>query len=63
MNNGCFIYMDNIFYGHAPFVNGLFLLNLDHSDTNIHNIDAKRCKVNDDSTTYLWHYRLGYIGV
>ena len=55
--------MDNIFYGHAPFVNGLFLLNLDHSDTHIHNIDAKRCKVNNDSTTYLWHYLLGYIGV
>ena len=23
-NNGCSIYMSNIFYGHAPFVNGLF---------------------------------------
>ena len=41
-NNGCSIYMSNIFYGHAPLVNGLFLLNLDHSDTHIHNIDAKR---------------------
>jgi hypothetical protein len=62
-NNGCSIYMDNIFYGHAPLVNGLFLLNLDRSDTHIHNIDAKGCKVNDDSTTYLWHCRLGHIGV
>ena len=25
------------------------LLNLDHGDTHIHNIDAKRCKVNNDS--------------
>ena len=53
--------MNNIFYGHAPNVNGL--LNLDHSDTHVHNIDAKRCKVNDDSTTYLWHRCLGHIGV
>jgi hypothetical protein len=62
-NNGWSIYMSNIFYGHAPLVNGLFLLNLDRSDTHVHNIDAKRCKVNDDSTTYLWHCRLGHIGV
>ena len=55
--------MNNVFYGHAPNVNGLFLLYLDHSDTHVHNIDAKRCKVNDDSTTYLWHYLLGHIGV
>jgi hypothetical protein len=55
--------MSNIFYGHAPLVNGLFFLNLDHSDKHIHNVDAKRCKVNNDSTTYLWHCRLGNIGV
>ena len=56
-NNGCSIYMSNIFYGHAP------LLYLDRSYTHIHNIDAKRCKVDNDSATYLWHYRLGHIGV
>ena len=32
-NNGCSIYMSNIFYGHAPLKCGLFLLNLDSSDT------------------------------
>ena len=26
-------------------------------------IDAKRCKVNNDSTTYLWHCLQGHIGV
>ena len=26
-NNGCSIYMSNIFYGHAPLMSGLFLLN------------------------------------
>ena len=36
---------------------------LDCGDTLIHNIDAKRCKVDNDSATYLWHCRLGHIGV
>ena len=39
------------------------LLDLDHSDTHIHNIDAKICKVDNDSATYLWHCRLGHISV
>ena len=52
-NKGCSIYISYIFYGHAPLMNGLFLLNLGHSDTHIHNIDAKRCKVDNDSATYL----------
>ena len=62
-NNGCFIYMSNIFYGNAPLMGGLFLLNLDCSDTHIHNIEAKRCEVDNDSATYFWHCRLGHIGV
>src|SRR5215216_791313 len=61
-NKGCSIYMSNIFYGNAPEMNGLFLLNLDSSDTHVHNIDAKRTKLNDNST-YMWHCRLGHIGV
>ena len=40
-----------------------FLLNLDCGDTHIHNIEAKRCKFNNDSAPYLWHCRLGHIGV
>ena len=60
-NNCCSVYMNKTFYGHTPNVNGL--LNLDRSDTHIHKIDAKRCKVNNDSATYLWHCRLGHIGV
>ena len=39
------------------------LLDLDRSDTHIHNIDAKRCKVNNDRATYLWDCCLGHIGV
>ena len=53
--------MNKTLYGHTPNVN--VLLNLNHSDADIHNIYAKRCKVNNDSATYLWHCRLGHIGV
>ena len=35
--------------GHTPNVNGL--LNLTRGDTHIHNIDAKRWKVDKDSAT------------
>ena len=52
--NCCSIYMSNIFYGHAPLKSGLFLLDLDLSDTHIHNIETKRCEVNNDSATSLW---------
>ena len=62
-NNGCSIYMSNIFYCHAPLMSGLFLLNLDSSDTHIHSIEARRYKFNNDSATYLWHCSLGQIGV
>ena len=51
-NNGCSIYMSNIFYGHAPLMSGLFLLNLDSSDTHIHSVEAKILKFNNDSATY-----------
>src|SRR3954470_23871412 len=54
-NNGCSIYMSNIFYGHAPLKSGLFLMNLDSSDTHIHNVETKRYRVDNESATYLWH--------
>ena len=53
--------MNKTLYGYTPNENGS--LDLDHSDTHIHNIEAKRCKVNNDSATYLWHCHLGHIGV
>ena len=55
--------MIDMFYGHALLVNGLFLLNLERDVTHIHSVNAKRCKVDNDSPTYLWHCRLGHIGV
>ena len=40
------------------------LLEIMHTDVcGPMNIEAKRCKVNNDSATYLWHCRLGHIGV
>ena len=59
--NCCSVYMNKTLYGYTPNENSL--LDLDRSYTHIHNIDAKRCKVNNDSATYLWHCRLGHIGV
>ena len=53
--------MNKTFCGHKPNVDGL--LNLDHGNTHIHSIDAKRWKVDNDSATYLWDCRLGHIGV
>ena len=38
-------------------------LDLDRSDTHIHSVNTKRCKVDNDSPTYLWHCRLGHIGI
>src|SRR3989337_1318940 len=60
--NNCYsVYMNKTFYGHTLSINGL--LNPDRGDTQIHNIDAKRCKVDNDSATYLWLCHLGHIGV
>ena len=53
--------MYKTFDGHTPNENSL--LNLDSSYTHIQDIEAKRCKVDNDSATYLWHCRLGHIGV
>ena len=53
--------MNETFYGHTPnkmvcwisiVVIHIFII-----------FKPKRCKVNDDSATYLWHCRLGHIGV
>src|SRR4051812_18844169 len=54
--------MSNMFYAHAPLIDGLFLLNLDCGNTHINNIEAKRLKLSDNST-YMWQCRLGHIGV
>ena len=57
-NNGCSIYIDKTSYGHAPNKMVCWI-----SIVVIHNVEAKRCRVDNDSATYLWHCRLGHIGV
>ena len=59
--NCCSVYMNKTLYGYTPNENGS--LDLDRSDTHIHNIDAKRCKVDNDSATCSWHCRLDHIGL
>ena len=44
-------------------LNGLFLIDLDSNITHIHNVNAKKIKLDDDMSTYMWHCRLGHIGV
>ena len=59
--NCCFVYMNKTLYGHTPnkIVCWISIVVI-HI---FHNIEAKRCKVNNDSATYLWHCRLGHISV
>jgi hypothetical protein len=63
VTNGCSIYKDDIFYVHAPDRDGLYILDLDCNVTHINSVDAKRCKLTDDNAMYMWHCRLGHVGV
>ena len=61
-NNKCSISHDNIFYGYAPRMNGLYIMNIeDTNEKSIYSINTKKFKSNDLNTTYLWHCRLGHI--
>ena len=53
-NKGCSIYMNEMFYGFAPLVGGLFILDLDNRN-DILNVEAKCIKLSDENTTMLWH--------
>ena len=57
-NNSCSFSLNNLFYGSAQLINGLYILN---QDKEIYNINTKRSKTNDSNQTYLWHCRLGHI--
>ena len=60
--NNCYsVYMNKTFNGHTANVNGLF--NLDRVIHIFIILMPKRCKVDNDSATCLWHFRLGHIGV
>ena len=53
--------MNKTLYGYTPNENGSS--DLGRSDTDIHNVEAKTCRVDNDSANYLWHCRLGHIGI
>ena len=55
--------MRDMYNGHGPHVNGLYIQKLERDVTHKHSVNTKRCKVDNDSPTYLWHCRLGHIGV
>ncbi|KAK8596896.1 hypothetical protein V6N12_065375 [Hibiscus sabdariffa] len=57
-NNSCSFFYDNLFYGSAQLINGLYILNQENM---IFNINTKKLKTNDSNQTYLWHCRLGHI--
>ena len=57
-NNCCSLYLNNLFYGLAQLINGLYILNQENT---IYNINTKRSKINNSNQTYLWHCRLGHI--
>ena len=58
-DNGCSIYLNNMFHGFAPVVNGLFILDLEGES--FYNINVNRHKPNEINPTYIWHCRLGHI--
>ncbi len=59
VDNGCSVYYNDIFYFHAPMMNGLYIVNLD--GCSVYNINAKRQRPNDLNPTFIWHCRLGHI--
>jgi hypothetical protein len=54
---------DGVLYVHARVHDGLYILDLEFYVTLINSVDAKRCKLSDDNTTYTWHCHLGHVGV
>ncbi|KAK8564635.1 hypothetical protein V6N12_058218 [Hibiscus sabdariffa] len=58
IKNNCSFYLNNLFYGSAQLINGLYILN---QENEIYNINTKRSKTNDSNQTYLRHCRLGHI--
>jgi hypothetical protein len=56
-------FKDNIFYVHVPDRDGLYILDLDCNETHIISVDAKRCKLSDGNAMYMWHCRLGHVGI
>ena len=60
-DNGCLFYLNGMFHGYAPIVDGLFILNLEQEP--VYNMNVKRHTPNEINQTYFWHCRLGHISL
>ena len=49
-DNGCSFYLNGMFHGYAPIVDGLFILNLEKEP--VYNMNVKRHKPNEINPTY-----------
>jgi len=56
-DNKCSIYKDELYYGSSCMMNGLYVMEMEKPVFNIN----KRLKTSHESTTYMWHCRLGHI--
>jgi GAG-pre-integrase domain len=56
-DNCCSIYKDELYYGSSFMMNDLYILKIDKFVFNIN----KRLKISHESTTFMWHCRLGHI--
>ena len=62
IDNGSFIISrDNIVYGTASMVGGLYILNVDNSNYSSNYNVNNRLKSDDLNQTVMWHCRLGHI--
>jgi hypothetical protein len=41
----------------------MHLIDLDCNETHINSVDAKKCKLSDDNTMFMWHCYLGHVGI
>ena len=59
INNSDFeLHRNGIYYGSAPMINGLYVLDTSKSDYRaINNVNTKRLKIDDTNETRLWHCR------
>jgi hypothetical protein len=58
-NKCCSIYYNDIFYAHCPFVNRLYVFDLE--DKSVCNINTKWARLDDLNPTFIWHCHLGHI--
>jgi hypothetical protein len=58
-NKRCSIYYNEFFYAHCPFVNGLYVLDLE--DKSVCNINMKRARLNELNPIFILHCHLGHI--